>query len=295
MMKTWFGIAVPVGLAVLFVVLHAGAAQAQAASPSAPKAVLLLAESNGQSSTVSFGKSGVSGSQAAQQLKAQLEKLGIVFVSSSEITPMVGERLPGLPLSDQAAAHIAQQVGARLAVNVGIIGRSEGPIRATSLVGQAVEVRIRVLDLVAGETVFDSQLRHAGYGQDVALAYRVASERALATVLPTLSATVASRLPREARAGGGMSIRIRGAQGWREVAAILSRLASTQGTEAVHAIEIREDMVHLRVQSALSAASLVSSLRRTRIPNGSLAVMARGSDIAIDLTITTSSQPIING
>ena len=112
----------------------------RAASASAPKAVLLLAESNGQSSTVSFGKSGVAGSEAAQELKDQLAKLGIVFVSTSGVTPMVGERLPGLPLSDQAAANIAQQVGARLGVNVGIIGRSEGPIRATSLVGQAVEV-----------------------------------------------------------------------------------------------------------------------------------------------------------
>lgn len=292
MMRTFFSFA---ALVLLAVCMQVGVAQAQASAPSAPKAVLLLAESNGESGTVSFGKSGVSGSEAGRQLKAQLEKLGVVFVSTSGVTPLVGERLPGLPLGDQAAANLARQVGARLAVNVGIVGRSEGPIRATSLVGQAVEVRIRVLDLGTGEAIFDKQLRHAGYGSDAAVAHKLASERALGKLLPALSASVSSRLPREATSDRGMSIQIRGAQGWREVAAILSRLASTQGTEAVHAIEIREDLVHLRVQSALSAASLVSSLRRTRIPNGSLAVIARGNDIAIELTITNPNQPLING
>lgn len=257
-------------------------------------AVLLVAESDGSASTVNFGSSGVSGTELSRLLEEPLEKLGIHLLPTAGHSPMVGEPLPGLPLADAASATLASDAGARLAITVGLSGRAEGPIRGTQLVGHAVELRIRVLDVLAREAIFDKQLRLSGYGNDDALAHKMAASRAASKLVPALRSSLASRVPRDG-AGAAVSIRIRGAQGWREVGAIISKLASTQGVQAVNALEIRADLIRLGVSGNLSAAAIVSSLRRARIPNGTLAVMASGNEISIELTITNTSQPILNG
>lgn len=268
---------------------------AAAEAPPKAKAVLLLAQSDGSQSTVNFGKAGVQGGELARLIQAPLAKLGITFVSTTGFSPMVGEPLPGLALGDEAAANLALQAGATLAVSVGIAFRSEGSVRSTQLVGQVVEVRVRVLDRQSGQTVFDTQLRQAGYGATATLAQEFASARALGKLMPDLAKALAARLPTASASGRAMSIQIGGAQGWREVGAIFRSLASTQGMEGMDVLEIRPDRVRLQIRSALSVSSLVAGLRRTRIPSGSVAVTANGNAILIELTITSSGQPILNG
>jgi hypothetical protein len=285
---------------VLFAVVcsFVSSAQAQQGAQTGPSALLLLAESDGQKSSTNFGRSAAE-SELERVFKSAFEASGMEFLPNSPLTPMVGERLPGLALGDEAAIHLGQQAGANLVVNVGVVGRSEARIRATPLMGQVADLRLRVLDVGSREVVYDKQIRQAGYGDEMRAAQKLAATRALRKAVLGLPAVLAVRFPRTSSDSGqaqaSMSIQIRGAPTWREISSIFTRLATTSGVDAVHTIEVRQDQIHLRVASQLSVAALVSSLRRARIPNGSLSVTSSGNSISIQLSVTRTGQPIFNG
>jgi hypothetical protein len=273
---------------------EARAEVAPAAASAAPKALLLLKTSSSEGSTVSFGRSAVDGA-ISRAIKEPFEKLGIQFVSARELAVPVGEATRGLPLSDGVATEMARQAGATISVIVGISMQSQGVIRATQLLSQKASLRLRVIDVAAGELAFDTSVSAYGYhksrDQGDTLAMAKAVSRAAESLVPELVA----RWPGNSAAQeASLIVTVTGADSWRPLAAILQRLAATRGVEAVHAIEIDSERVRLAVSSRQSISSLIATLRRTRIYNGTIAVTVSGNAIAIHLQMS-SPTPVSNG
>lgn len=283
------------GLLVLGIALFQPASLAQAESRPAPRALLLLKTTSPKGSVATFGRSATEGA-ASRALKEPFKKLGIQFLSTSDLTPTVGEAEAGLPLSDSAAMDMARQAGAGISVVVGIEVQSSGVIRATPLVSHHALLHLRVIDVTAGEVVFDASVRAPGYDANADQSVALSVSRAVTKVGQGLVPKLLLHWPRESNEKGtALSLMVSGADSWRPVAAILQRLAATKGVQYVHALEIQPSQVRLSVSSRQSIASLVASLRRTRIYKGSLSVSVSGNSITIRLQMSAPSAPVNHG
>ncbi len=282
-------------LVICLVLLVSSAALAEGAPATARSAVLLLKASSDQGTEASFGRGGTS-ARSARALREPFETAGFEFVSAKGVTPPVGDVPSDLPLSDAAALEMARQVGASLCVVVGLVANSKGKIRATKLVSHEARLRVRVLTVGTGEVVADLKARRFGYGPSASQSASSASTAVVTEVGKNLAPMLRKRWPvTSAGSATALSLTINGASGWRPIAAILTQLAASKGIKYVHTVEIGSSQVRLSVSSALSAASLVSILRRTRIANGALTVVASGNIITIRLRMSTPASPINNG
>lgn len=268
---------------------------AEAQTSSGPTAVLLLKTSSAQGSTASFGRSAVP-SAAARALREPFEAQGMRFVRAAGVAVNLGDPPGGLPLSDAAAIDMARQAGASVCVVVGIGLRAVGKIRATQLVAHEARLRIRVLDAGAGAVVADTSTKRFGYAPDADQAAGSAQAASIAALGKSLDGKLRARWPAQAAASGSaLTLQIGGAQGWRPVASILKQLAASKGIKFVHALAIQGSQVRLSVSTAMSAASLVALLQRTRIHQGTISVISAGNTITMEVRALPSGVPLSNG
>ena len=262
------------------------------------KAVLLMAAQSEQGTVVTYGQNGRESGPLSRAIAAPFEKAGIELVSTKTL-PMspASDSRPGLPMGDSSATSIARAAGAEIAIVVGIVASSEGPLRATELVGQAVSVQIRVLSVASGRSVFDGKSRAASYGREATMARAQGSSKAIAKATRGLVGTLMEQWPSRRETEGRLSLSITGADGWRAIAAIIRSLAATRGVTGVHALQIHPERVVLSLQSQQGAAQVVASLRRARIHNGSLTVQLSGTSLVVRIVMNTPGilPPIRNG
>lgn len=258
-----------------------------------PRAALFLTSESPLGSFATFGPEATRGSDATRAVMEIFKSVGVEQVSIHETShPRSLEK--DLPLDDSAALALAGQAAAGLAVVAGIVGKDEGKIRATDLVGQGVDFRIRVLEVGSGAVLFDRNSHRAGYGSDAKQAFSQATSIAIQEATKGLDGLLRARFT-EAGDATALTLTIKGATGWRPIAAVFQKLAATKGVRAVHAMEIADSRVKLRVSSQQSAATLVASLRRTRIANGRISVRMEGNSIAIVILMNVPVDPVVNG
>ncbi len=278
---------------VLPTVLVATTARAQSA-----KAVLLLAAKSDSGTVVTFGRDAQEQGPLSRLVQAPFASSGISMLSAKDVAIPTSTSAPkGLPLDDAAASAIARGVGASVAIVVGVSAASDGRLRATSFVGERVQVRVRVIDVASGQAIFESKAKAAAYGAEAQLARSVASSKAVAKATRGLEAKLMLHWPAPSKSQGHLSLSIRGAESWRSVASILRSLAATRGVTALHALEIGPGRVVLSLESRQGAAQVVDSLRRARIHNGSLSVQLSGSSLAVRVIMKSSPilPPVTNG
>jgi len=281
-------------IALCLTLLASGTALAEtAANPRS--AVLLLKASSGQGTETSFGRGHTVGS-ASRAIREPFEAAGFKFLATDNLTPPVGDAPSGLPLSDSAALHMAREAGASICVVVGITAKAKGKIRATKLVSHEAKLRLRVLVVGSGEVVANLSASRFGYGPSTSQSVSAAMASALAAVAKEVASPLRKRWPTPSASGASaISLTINGATGWRPIASILKQLAASKGIKFVHALEIGSSQVRLSVSSAMSAGSLVSILRRTRIANGTLSVVTSGNTITVSLRMAVATSPINHG
>lgn len=281
-------------VALSFTLLASATALADSAANSR-SAVLLLKASSAQGSETSFGRGHAAGS-ASRAIREPFEAAGFKFLATDGLTPPVGDAPSGLPLSDAAALHMAREVGASICVVVGISAKPKGKIRATKLVSHQARLRLRVLAVDSNEVVANLSVIRFGYGPNTSQSASAAMTSALAAVAKEVAVPLRKRWPiPSASSGAAISLTINGATGWRPIASILQQLAASKGIKFVHALEIGSSQVRLSVSSAMSAASLVSILRRTRIASGTLSVVTSGNTITVSLRMAAAASPIDHG
>ncbi len=269
---------------------------ARAESNAAPTALLLLKSSSPQGNEVSFGSGATSVGAAARAIRESFESAGIRFVSAAGMTPSLGEAPSGLPLSDSAALEMASKAGAQICVVVGITVVAKGKIRATQLVSHQARLRIRVLDAQSGQAVTDTTTKRYGYASALA----PSSTAAVASAISAIGAAFRKgwqerwKAP-SAQAASALTLTIRGAQGWRPIASVLKQLAASKGVRFVHALEIDASQVRLSVSTTLSTASLVASLRRTRLLGATLSVVNSGDSITMTVQTNAPRAVMNNG
>jgi hypothetical protein len=262
-----------------FLVLWAFAAEVQAMSPK-PRALLLYENATPTGRVANYGEGKPVASTAIRALQEPFAGLGISFVA----TP-AGAGATGLP-SSADALQLAAKSGAALVVMVNVQTRSDGPIRATPMQGFVSDLRIRVFS--SSKTIVDLQARGPGYhrepGQAVQHAVRAAIAKANLQLVPKLAAHWS---PKQ---GTTLEVSISGATSWRSIASLLQKLATTRGVTSVHPVTLTSQEVKLKVGSTTGSGGMVASLRRTRVPNASLAVQARGNTILVQLTSMVPSE-----
>ncbi|MCP4444695.1 MAG: hypothetical protein GY811_05020 [Myxococcales bacterium] len=263
---------------------------AVAANAEAHKAVLLMAAQGEEGTVVSFGRDAQEPGPLERSIRAPFEKAGIEFVSARDAAvSSMGDALQGLPLGDASASSVARASGASIAIIVGIVAKHEGGIRATSLVGESVSARLRVLDVSTARAIFDGKGKSASYGRESTMARSQAIASAIAKATRGMLAKVIQRWPKTQVAHGQLSLIITGAEGWRSVAVILRSLSATRGVSDLHAVQIQPDRVTLSLRSQQGAAQVVASLRRARIHNGSLSVQLSGTSLLVGVIMSTPS------
>lgn len=258
-------------------------------------ALLLLKTTSPQGSEVTFG-SGASSSAAARALREPFEALGIRFVSSPAVAAAADDAPKGLPLSDAAALAMAAKAGTDICVVAGIAVAAKGKIRATQLRAYLATLRIRVLDVKTGAALVDVSTRRHAYAQDAGQGSTAAIAGSITLLGTDFSRKLRAHWPPASESKGAASVvRITGAQGWRPVAAVLKQLAASKGIQFVHALEIQGDQVQLAVSTTMSSGSLVALLQRTRIHDGSVAVVSSGNTITMSIRMSATTSIIDNG
>ncbi len=291
-------------LAVVLVLTLPNRAQADSSSSptsssidSAPTALLLLQASSAQGSEVSFGPGASRSGGAARGIREYFDAVGVRFVSApSDSSPSSAGPGAGLPLPNASALELSRRAGASICVLVGIAVEAKGKIRATSLLSHQANLHIRVLDVASGDVVLDTRTSRFGYDQNPGLS----SASALAASISALGSSFKSALRRRWHApakvsGPTLSLTIVGATGWRPVASVLKQLAASKGLRYMHALQINSSQVRLSIATAMSTASLVASLRRTRISGGAVAVLSSGSAITMTLIMKPPTSSMPNG
>jgi hypothetical protein len=191
---------------------------------------------------------------------------------------------------------MAREAGASICVVAGITANPKGKIRATKLVSHEARLRLRVLVVGSNEVVANVSASRFGYGPNTSQSASAAMASALAAAAKEVASPLRKRWPiPSASSGAAISLTINGATGWRPIASILQQLAASKGIKFVHALEIGSSQVRLSVSSGMSAASLVSILRRTRIANGTLSVVTSGNTITVSLRMASAAPPINHG
>lgn len=270
---------------VLTLCLSSTAARAQGQS-----AVLLMTAKGDQGTVSTFGPGAVEGGPLARTITAPLKKAGVGIVSAKAASTEPTRAGNGLPMGDESAIACAVEVGASIAVLVGVEASDDGPVRATRLVGQRARVRIRVLDVSTRRSLFDGKGEAASYGREATLARSQASSKAITRASRGLAANLIVRAPNPQQSGA-LVLTVQGADSWRAIATIIRSLAATRGVSDMHALEIRPDRIVFSLRSMQGAAQVVAGLRRAQIRNGSLSVQLAGN--ALDVRVVMNSPSIL--
>ncbi len=274
----------------LLSLLYAGSGLAEP-----PKAILLLAAQSEQGITRSYGPGAQDAGPLSRAMRAPFEEAGISFLSAASLIPPTASAAQELPLSDSVATQMAREAGAGIAVVAYVNAKDQGALRATQLVGQLVRAHVRVIDVTAGRTLFDNKAEFASYGKSASVARALAGTKALTKASRGLGNVLLTQWRPQTPNPGRLSLAVSGAPGWRSVAAVIRRLAATRGVSGVHLQRIHPDRVLFSLQSKQGAASVVASLRRARIHEGSVAVQLSGSAIVLRVIMSSSVGGIPNG
>ncbi len=249
------------------------------------KIVVLLKATAGDSTVTTFGSTGADGGGAGRAIADELRAAGLEVVTAAGVqAPVSGEGGDGgLPLDDRAALELARGVSASGAVVVGVDAAVEGSIRGTRLSGAAARASVRVLDVAGGSVVDDSSAKGAGWGDDAGSALGSAAVEATERAMRKVSRSIAKRWTQPRSAAAGTVVKIRGGSDWASIAAIIDKVAATQGVSAVHlAVEPRK--VDLYLDTALPLAELAAQIKRARLLRGSVATRVKDGEVQVKVS-----------
>ncbi|HUS68651.1 MAG TPA: hypothetical protein VMZ28_29145 [Kofleriaceae bacterium] len=271
--------------------LAAALAASLAAAPSARAgdrtAVLLLKRSTPERTVTTFGKEGKDASEVAQTMAREIEALGFKLAPAiGQQIAVTGESDPRLPIGDAAALELARKVGAQVAWVVGIDVRPDGRVRATRLEGAAGRGAVRVLEVGSGNAVATADVEGAGFDATASGASTMAARDISERLARAVGGELTTRWP--ASGGGGddgpsVTVRVRGARTWNSIAAVIRRLATTEGISAVHPRDVRRGRVSLSVDTRLTAGKVASAAERARLPSGTARAAARGAEVDVEI------------
>ena len=260
----------------------------RALEPSRPKVAILVSISAPGVVASSFGAQGTDEIAARTSLMRALAERGFEVVSAAgtKVTRVAtAEEAKGELLADASAADLARELGAGIAVIIGLEGVTDGPIRGTGLDGGVANGATRVLNVSSGRVVHESAAEGAGWGESVDAAVDSALRNAAQGFTAKLAAVLAKAWPADLpQRADRMSVSVRGAKSWGAVSAIIRRLATTKGISAVHPSSIRGGEVTLVLETSLSAKKVVSSIRAARLVRGSMSVKASAGGVAVSVS-----------
>ncbi len=246
---------------------------------SGPAAILLLKVTTPDGSTTSFGRGGGDGGAAGEALAREITATGLRVrpAGGEQIAVSTGEGDPLLPVGDEAALDIARRLGAAAVWVVGIDVRAEGAIRGTRLSGAVGRGKLRVLDAERREVIAEAEAEGAGFDRDGSQAADAAARDLAQRLAGGAAGKVDPRWSAAASAGGPqVVVRVRGARTWASIGALIHKLSTTTGVEAVHAREVVRGRIALGVETRLAPARVATALAQARLPSGTLAAQARG-------------------
>ena len=256
-------------------------------------AVLLLSRVDGETQ-VTFGADGSDGGATGQALSQALRGQGfnVVSATGSGSAPSGDGDGDGdddddgdsasrrMPMSDEAAAALARQIGAGGVFLIGSSTQSDGSIRGTRMFGAQGRAKIRVLDITGSEilVVARANVRGAGFGGDQAAALDAAGTDTAGRLLADVAAEVSAYWPPVVKdTGGAVTVEIRGYRGWQSIASLLRALNKTRGIDRAWPLEVGGRGVIVAVETSLEQRRLISAIRRADIPTARrLSVSALG-------------------
>ncbi len=244
-----------------------------------PSAVLLLKVTTPDGTSANFGRGGDDGGAAGAALGREIQALGLRLRSAGgeAVAVSFSEGDPLLPVGDEAAVDLARRLGASSVWIAGVEVRSDGPIRSTRLQGAIGRGKLRVVDAERGELIAEAEAEGAGFDRAVGQAAAAAARDVSQHLAGAASGKVSGRWSAAASTGGPqVVVRVRGAQTWASVAALIHKLGGTSGVDAVHAREVVRGRIALGVETRLAPARVASALQQARLPAGTLTVQARG-------------------
>jgi len=151
-----------------------------------------------------------------------------------------------------------------------------------------------VLDAERGEVIAEGEVEGAGFdrapGQAAAAAARDLSHR----LAGQAAGKVGERWAAAVNTGGPqVVVRVRGAQTWASIAALIHKLGATTGVDAVHAREVVRGRIALGVETRLPPARVASAIQQVRLPSGTLSAQARGErQVDVEIRGDTAIQGI---
>ncbi len=191
-------------------------------------------------------------------------------------------------LDTSAAVGIGQTKKASVVVHAITTSSDQGRIRSTALRGYRSTVQLRVWNVSTSELVFEAKIHAAGYGKKKEDAEAMSLQRVQEQGKSALDTLIAKNWPKTSSGSATpLSLSVRGAASWREVSSILQQLARTPGIVSLHTLDIGQGRIRFQLRSQQSISSVVTSLRRTRIVGGSLAVQSQGNTILLTLQMTS--------
>ena len=261
-----------------------------------PAAVLLIKVTTPDGTSANFGRGGDDGGAAADALTREMQSLGLRVRSAigEQVAVSGAEGDPLLPLGDEAAVDLARRLGATAVWIAGIEVRADGTIRSTRLQGAVGRGKLRVLDAERGEVIAEGEVEGAGFdrapGQAAAAAARDLSHR----LAGQAAGKVGERWAAAVNTGGPqVVVRVRGAQTWASIAALIHKLGATTGVDAVHAREVVRGRIALGVETRLPPARVASAIQQVRLPSGTLSAQARGErQVDVEIRGDTAIQGI---
>lgn len=264
-----------------------------------PSAVLLIVVSTPDGTVANFGRGGGDGGAAGDALGRELQSLGLTVRSprGQQVAVTTGEGAGGslLPVGDEAAVDLARRVGAGSAWVVGMDVRADGVIRSTRLQGAAGRGKLRVIDVERGEVIAEAEADAAGFDRAVDQAAAVAARELAQRLTRAVSSKVSERWSAPASTGGPqVVVRVRGAHSWASIGALIHKLGSTSGVDAVHAREVVRGRVALGVETRLAPARVAAALLQARLPAGTIAAQARG-ERQVDVEIRGDTTTPVTG
>jgi hypothetical protein len=250
-----------------------------------PKVVVLLAATDGESTSATFGTRGGDGGPAGRRLVAELADRGFEVVEASgESVPVSREVPDGLLLSDEVAADLAARLGAGGAFVVGLEAAPAKPIRATRLHGAESRASLRVVDASGSRLVTRADARGAGYGESQDEALARAAEDAAIRAMGEVAAEVASYWPPPARAADALTVTIRGAASWAPIQSIAERIVGMPGVDGVAPLGFDRGHVVLAVSTNLGVDRIAAAARTADLGGIRIRTQARGArELAIEV------------
>jgi hypothetical protein len=260
------------------------AAGAPAAASNRPRAVVLLKSTLGGRSETTFGASGGDGGAAGKALADELAGQGFVVDGAvGRPIPTAREGGEGLvPLTDEQAAELGRAAGAGAVLVAGVDVRADGAIRSTKLHGAIARASIRAL--AGGELVAGAELEAAGFGDDPDAALVAAAREAARDLIRRIGGELLRRWPLERPGDDALAVRVRGHATWAAVGAIIRRLGTTAGVDAVAVRQAGRGAVDLGVRTTLGAQRVASALRGVSLPRGQVAAQPRGQVVDVQIT-----------